>query len=48
MVTRTIEELFYCAPARSETGLFFCQQFLSRGLESVEDDSKYDLAGMAD
>ena len=25
----------------------FCQQFLSLGLESVEDDSEHDLAGMA-
>ena len=31
----TIENLFYCAPAWSKTCLFFCQQFLSLGLESV-------------
>ena len=42
----TIDELFYCAPARSETCLFFCQQFL--GLESAENNSEHDLAGMAD
>ena len=28
--------------------LFFCQQFLSLGLESTEDNSKQDLAGVAD
>ena len=28
--------------------LFFCQQFFSLGLESVEDNSEHDLAGMAD
>ena len=35
----TIEDLFCCAPAWSETRLLFCQQFLSFGLECVEDDS---------
>ena len=35
-VDATIEDLFYCAPAWSKTYLFFCQQFLSLGLESVE------------
>ena len=44
----TIEDLFYCIPAWSETCLFFCQQFLSLSLESVEDNSEHDLAGMAD
>ena len=44
----TIEDLFYCAPAWSKTCLVFCQQFLSLGLESVEDNSEHDLAGMAD
>ena len=43
----TIEELLYCALARSKTCSFFCQQFLSLGFESVEDNSKHDLAGMA-
>ena len=35
----TIDDLFYCAPAWSQTCL---------GLESVEDDSEHDLAGTAD
>ena len=43
----TIEDLFYCVPAWSKTCLFFCQQVLSLGFESVEHNSKYDLAGMA-
>ena len=43
-----IEDLFYCAPAWSKICLFFCQQFLSLGLESLEDDSEHDLTGMAD
>ena len=43
----TIEDLFYCAPAWPKSCLIFCQQFLSRGLKSVEDNSEYDLAGMA-
>ena len=43
----TIEDLFYRAPAWSKTCLLFCQQFLSLGLESVEDNSEHDLAGMA-
>ena len=37
-----------CAPAWSKTCLFFCQQFLSLGLESVEEKSEHDRAGMAD
>ena len=44
----TIEDLFYCAPIWSKTCLFFCQQFLSLSLESVEDNSEHDLAGMVD
>ena len=44
----TIESLFYCAPAWSKTCLVFCQQFLSLGFESVEDNSEHDLARMAD
>ena len=44
----TFEDLFYCAPVWSKTCLFFCQQFLSLGLESVEDNSGHDLAGMAE
>ena len=44
----SIEDLFYCAPAWSKTCLFFCQQFLSLGLESVEDNSEHYLAGMVD
>ena len=44
----TNEDLFYCAPASSKICLVFCQQFLSLGLESVKDNSKHDLAGMAD
>ena len=44
----TIEDLFYCVPAWSKTCLFFCQQFLSLGLESVEDKSEHELVGVAD
>ena len=44
----TIEDLFYSAPARSKTCLFFCQQFLSLGLESVDDTSELDLTRMVD
>ena len=44
----TIEDLFYCTPAWSKICLFFCQQFLSPVLESVEDNSEHDPAGMAD
>ena len=44
----TIEDLFYCASTWSKTCLFFSQQFLSLGLESVEDNFEQDLAGMAD
>ena len=44
----TIEDLFYCAPAWSQICFFFCQQFLSLGLESVEDNTEQGLAGMAD
>ena len=44
----TIEDLFYCAPAWSKTRLFFCQQFLRLGLESVGDNSQHDLDGMVD
>ena len=44
----TIENLFYCAPAWSKTCLFFCQQCLILGLESVEDNLEHDLAGVAD
>ena len=44
----TIEDLFHRAPACSKTCLFFCQQFPSLGLESDEDDSEHDPAGMAD
>ena len=43
-----IEDLFYSAPAWSQTCLFFCQMFLSLGLESGEDDSGHGLARMAD
>ena len=43
-----VEHLFYCASAWSVTCLFFCQQFLSLGLESDEDNSEHALAGMAD
>ena len=44
----TIEDLFYYAPAWSKTCLFFCQQFLSLGLESAENYSENYLAEMAD
>ena len=44
----TIEDLFYCASAWPKTCLFFCRQFFSLGLESVEDNSERDLAEMAD
>ena len=44
----TIQNLFYCALAWSKICLFFCKQFLSLDLESVEDNSEHDLAGVAD
>ena len=44
----TIEDLFYCTPAWSKICLFFCQQFLSRGLESSEDNSEHGLVGVSD
>ena len=44
----TIENMFYCAPALSKACLLFLQQFFILGLESVEDNSEHDLAGMAD
>ena len=44
----TTEDLFKRALARSKTCSFFCQQFLGLGLESVEDNSGHDLAGMAE
>ena len=43
----TIEDMFYGDPAWPNNCLFFCQQFLSLGLESVEGNSEHDLAGMA-
>ena len=43
-----IEGLFYSVLARSKNCLFFCQQFLSLGLVSVEDNLKHDLAGTDD
>ena len=43
-----IEDLFYHAPAWSKTCLFFCQQFLSLGLESAEDNPEHEFAGMPD
>ena len=43
----TIKDLFYCAPAWSKTGFFFCHQFLTLDLESVENNSEQDLPGMA-
>ena len=42
-----IKDLFHCAQAWSKT-CWFCQQFLNLGLESVEDNSEHELAGMAD
>ena len=44
----TTEDLFYCAPAWSKTWLLFCQQFLSHSLESVENNLRHGLTGMAD
>ena len=44
----TTEDLFYSAPAWSKTRLFFFQQFLSLGFQSVENNSEQDLCGMAD
>ena len=44
----TVEDLLHCAPTWSKICLFFCQQFLSLGLESVEEKSEHDRAGMAD
>ena len=43
-----IEDLFYCALAWSKTCLFFCQQFLSLGLELLESNLEHELAGMAE
>ena len=34
----TVEELFYCPQAWPKTCLFFCQQFLSLGLEPNVDN----------
>ena len=42
----TIEDLFYYALAWSKTCLFFCQQFLSLGLESAEDNPEHEVDGM--
>ena len=44
----TIKDLLHCAQARSKTCLFFSQRFPSLGLQSAEDNSEYDLVGMAD
>ena len=44
----TFEDLFYVLWPGLKTCLFFCQQFLSLGLESIENNSEHDLAGMAD
>ena len=44
----TTEDLIYCALAGSKTSLFSCQQSLSLGLESVEDNSEHALAGIVD
>ena len=44
----TIEDLFLCAPAQSKTCLFFCQQFLSLGLELAEDNLEHEPATVAD
>ena len=43
----TIEGPLYYALVLSKSCLFFCRQFLSFGLESVEDYWEHDLAGMA-
>ena len=43
-----IEDLFYCALDWSKTSLFFCQQFLSLGLELDEATPEHVLPGMAD
>ena len=42
----TIKGLVCCAPAWSKTCLFFYQQFLSLGLQSLEDYWERDIAGM--
>ena len=54
-VTRSPLILLFCLMICStvlrlglKTCWFFCQQFFSLGLESVEDKSEHDLAGMAD
>ena len=44
----TFEDLFYCAAVWSATCLFFCQQFLSLDLESVEDNAEHNLAEVPD
>ena len=50
-ISLMLQVLFYdgstIAQPRSKTGLFFCQQFLSLGVESIEDNSVQDFAGTA-
>ena len=45
MVSQLLE---ICSTVLRPGHLFFCQQFLSLGLELAEDNSEYDLTGMAD
>ena len=46
--TTELEDLFNCALAWSKTCLFFCQQFLSLVLTSVEDNFEHNPAEMTD
>ena len=41
------KDLFYCASACPKSSLFFSQVFFCLFLESVENDSEHDLAGVA-
>ena len=43
-----IEYLFCGAPSGSETCLLFCSDLFCLWLESVSDDLRHDLTGMAD
>ena len=44
----TTDDLFHYTPACSKPFLFFCKQFHSLGLQSVENNSKHDFAGTAE
>ena len=48
MMTRLLKICSIVLRSGLKNGLLFCQQFVSFGLESIEDNSEQDLAGMAD